>query len=69
MKESIGECLEVIFEDSCPECKIDSVLKLAYKCLELGKQSTRQDVMEYLEKQKYSWILMDVYRFNIIKII
>ena len=50
MKESIGECLEVIFEDSCPECKIDSVLKLAYKCLELGKQSTRQDVMEYLEK-------------------
>ena len=50
MKESIEECLEVIFEDSCPECKIDSVLKLAYKCLELGKQSTRQDVMEFLEK-------------------
>ena len=49
-EESIEECLEVIFEDSCPECKIDSVLKLAYKCLELGKQSVRQDVMEFLEK-------------------
>jgi len=49
VKEFIDQCLEVIFEDSCPECKIDSVLKLAYKCLELGKQSVRQDVMEFLE--------------------
>lgn len=48
MKDFIGECLERVF-NGCPDCAIESVVKLAFKCKELGRQSVKQEVREVLE--------------------
>jgi hypothetical protein len=48
IKDTIEECLERVF-DGCPDCAIDSVIKLAYKCLEFGKENAKQNMMEFLE--------------------
>jgi len=48
MKEFINECLEYVF-NGCQECAIESVVKLAFKCKELGIESAKQDMIEFLE--------------------
>jgi hypothetical protein len=48
-KEAIEECLNIIFDDSCPDCIIESVVKLGYKFKELGKQSVKQEIREFLD--------------------
>jgi hypothetical protein len=48
MKDFIDECLERVF-NGCPECIVDSVVKLAFKCLNLGKENVKQEMYEFLE--------------------
>jgi len=48
MKEFIDECLEHIF-NGCPDCAIESVVKLAFKCKELGIESAKYKMYEFLE--------------------
>ena len=46
--DSIEECLERVF-NGCPDCVVDSIIKLAFKCLEFGKENAKQKTMEFLE--------------------
>ena len=48
MKEFINECLEHVF-NGCPDCVIESVVKLAFKCKELGIESAKYNMYEFLE--------------------
>ena len=49
-KDFIDECLEVIFSgNACPDCIVKSVIELAFKCKELGRQSVKQEISEFLE--------------------
>ncbi|OHD34690.1 MAG: hypothetical protein A2086_02750 [Spirochaetes bacterium GWD1_27_9] len=49
IKDSIGECLDKIFNDACTDCIVDGVVKLAYKCLEMGKENVKYNMMEFLD--------------------
>jgi len=48
IKEFIDECLEHVF-NGCQECAIESVVKLAFKCKELGIESVKYKMYEFLE--------------------
>jgi len=48
MKEFINECLEHVF-NGCPDCTIESIVKLAFKCKELGIESAKYKMYEFLE--------------------
>lgn len=48
-KEALNECLERIFGNTCPDCIIESVLRLAYKFKEIGRQSVKQEIRGFLE--------------------
>lgn len=48
MKDFIDECLEHVF-GGCPDCAIESVVKLAFKCLNLGKENVKHEMTEFLD--------------------
>ena len=48
MKDSIAQCLERVF-NGCPDCGIEAIVNLAFKCLEFGKRNAKQEMLEFLE--------------------
>ena len=49
MKDAIEECLEKVF-NGCPDCAVKSIINLAFKCLEFGKQNVKQEMYEFLDE-------------------
>lgn len=49
MKDAIGQCLDRVF-NGCPDCGIEAVVNLAFKCLEFGKRNAKQEMLEFLEE-------------------
>jgi hypothetical protein len=50
-KEAIEECLNIIFDNSCPDCIVKSVVNLGYKFKEIGKQSVKQEIRDFLDDE------------------
>jgi hypothetical protein len=48
-KDLLDECFEYIFGNACPDCIIEKVLETVYSFKEIGRQSVKQEVRDYLE--------------------